>query len=177
MERGYTPINPVVDNFNSELSRGVNKATQYGKYMNTLGHGKDLVISISDKDMHPAFEPGDSITIKPATIDQIRVGDFVFYRLGSMVVIRRVIRSVIKLGDTYLVTKAERSKTPEKPVKASQVVGKVIKLERKGRNMRVPNYASILNKLTCFGTVPFHTALIRKFLSFVPYVRVQDDLD
>jgi hypothetical protein len=177
VESRYSPVNPVVDNFASVLNQGVNKATQYGKYMDTLGNGKDLKIVISDKDMRPAFEPGDTVTIKQSTIDMIRVGDLVFYRLGSSLVLRRVIRSVIKPGDTFVITKAETSKTPEKSVKASQIVGKVVKLERKGKNIRVPNQAYFFDRITYFGTIPLHTALIRKFLTFVPFVRQNDNFD
>lgn len=175
MEKKYVPLNPVVDDFTGELSHGIRNASQYGKFMDTLGHGKELKITISDALMDPALRKGDIVTIKPTSIDKMNVGDLLFYRLGPTMVVRRVIKSVIQIGDTYLVTKADTSNVPEKSVKASQVIGKVIKVERNGKNIRVPNQASFFDKLTAFGTIPFHVALFRKILSFIPFVRPKDD--
>lgn len=176
MESKYTPYNPVIDDFSEALDDGVVNATKYGEFLGKLGKGKDNKFTITDSQMRPALYTGDVATIKPCRLDEIKVGNLVFYRLGSQMVVRRVIRTVIKVGETTLVTKADSSNKADRPVRASQVVGKVVKLTRDGRNMAVPNYANFWEKLTCYGTIPFHQVLLRGILSFIPFVHLKDDV-
>jgi len=172
----YIPYNPVIDNFSGELDSGVLDASKYGKNLGILGKGKSLKVKVSDNSMSPTLLKGDIITVKPASIDRMKVGDLVYFRKGSALVVRRVIRSVIKTGETYLITKADSSSTPEKTVKASQVFGKVAKLEREGRNIAVPNHAGFFDKITCFGTVPFYRVILRTIVSVIPFVHLKDDV-
>lgn len=172
----YIPYNPIVDNFSGELDSGVLDASKYGKHLGILGKGKSLKVNIPDNAMSPALRKGDVLTIKPASIDKIGVGNLVYFRKGSVLVVRRVIRSVIKRGKTYLITKADSSSTPEKVVKASQVFGKVSRLERNGRKIGVPNYAGFFNKITCFGTVPLYKVILRAIVSFIPFIHMKDDI-
>jgi len=172
----YEPYNPIVDNFTDELSSGISNAKQCGKYIGALRGGKPMEVKIRDSEMAPALEKDDLVTIVPATLDKIKIGDFVFFRQGSSMFLRRVIRSVIRPGETYLVTKAERAKTADKPLRASKVVGKVGKLVRDGKSIRIPNRAGMFDKMTAFGVVPFHKALLKAITAIIPFVNYNDGL-
>lgn len=173
----YRPYNPVVEDFTQQLDSGIGDASQHGKVMGSMEKGKNIVVVIPDNNMAPALKKDDKVTIKSSRLDGLKVGNLVFYRLGSNMVVRRVIRSVIKPNDTYLITKADNISKMDKPVKASQIVGKVIKLERNGRNISVPSYANIFQKMTCYGTIPFHQALFKALLSVIPFVHPKDDIE
>ncbi|MCD4783917.1 MAG: S24 family peptidase [Candidatus Eremiobacteraeota bacterium] len=172
----YVPLNPVIDNFSHELNSGVLNATKYGKNVGALGKGKSLKVTIRDNAMIPAIRKGDVVTVKSASIDKMNVGDLVYFRKGGTLIVRRVIRSVIRTGETYLTTKADSSSAPEKSVKASQVFGKITRLERNGKNVRVSSYVGIINKITCFGTIPLYRVILRTIVSVIPFVHMKDDV-
>ena len=176
MKNGYKPYNPVTENFAKDLNTGVKDVTRCGKYIGALRGDKPCEVCISDRLMEPALKDGDVVTIVPATLDKIKVGDFVFFRQGQKMVVRRVIKSVIKPGETFLITKPDSSKEPDKPLRASQVVGKVGKLFRHGKYIKVPNSASFFNKLSAFGVVPPFTVFLKFIAIFIPFLNIDDGI-
>ena len=173
---GYQPYNPVSENFNKDLNTGVADVTRTSKYIGAMRGNKPCEVIINDQLMEPALLKDDVATITPATIDKIKVGDFVFFRQGNKMVARRVIKRVIEPGEIYLITKQESSKTPDKRLRASTIVGKVSKLVRKGKETRVPNRASFIDELSAFGTIPFGKVVLKFFAIFIPFLHVDDGL-
>lgn len=175
-KNGYQPYNPVSENFNKDLNTGVADITRTSKYVGALRGSKACEVIVSDNLMKPALRKDDVVTITPATIDKIKVGDFVFYRQGNNMVARRVIKRVIEPGEIYLITKQESSKTPEKRLRASTIVEKVSKLMRNGKEIKVPNRASFIDELSAFGTIPFGKVILKFIAIFIPFLHVDDGL-
>ncbi len=175
MGKSYIPDNPLVDDFTGMLKSGVQKATLYGKYLGKLAKGKTVRYKIPDNSMKPYLNKGDVVIIKHATVSNIGVGDIVFYRKGDELVIRRVIRKIEKVGETIIFTKAESSKKAEPPVKPSQIIGKVVKAERWGKEISLPP-ANFYQKITAYGTIPLYKVVFNTIAGIIPFVHPEDEL-
>lgn len=176
MGRKYAPDNPVIDNFSNILSSNVKKASAYGKCIGTISKGKTLKIKINDNLMKPYLKRGDVVTIKPATIDHVEPGDLLFYRLGDSMLIRKIIRKIERVGESTIFAKAETSRKPEKPIKPSQVFGKVIKIERNKKEVHLPPKANFFQKATAYGTIPVQKIILRALGAMVPFYHPKDEL-
>lgn len=175
-KNGYQPYNPVTENFNKDLNTGVADVTRTSKYVGALRGSKPCEVIISDQLMEPVLLKEDMVLITPATIDKIKVGDFVFFRQGNKMVVRRVIKRVIDPKEIYLITKPESSRIPDKRLRASTIVGKVSKIVRKGQEVKVPNRASFIDELSAYGTIPFGKVVLKFIAIFIPFLHVDDGL-
>lgn len=173
---GYQPYNPVSENFNKDLNTGVADVSRTSKYVGAMRGNKPCEVIIPDQLMEPALMKDDMAVITPATIDKIKVGDFVFFRQGNRMVVRRVIKRVIDPKEIYLITKPESSRTPDKRLRASTIVGKVSKLSRNGQEIKVPNRGSFIDELSAFGTIPFGKVVLKFIAIFIPFLHVDDGL-
>ena len=81
--------------------------------------------------MEPAIRDGDWITVARVSPGEIRQGDVVFYACGRRTIAHRVIevRSPASPEPTFIV-RGDAKGGSDAPVAASQVLGKVIAVER-----------------------------------------------
>lgn len=101
-----------------------------------LRDGKSVRFSAPGRSMYPTIREGETITVEPIVPSQGKVGDILLYRFENGVVAHRVARieqreknarRFIFRGDTW--------GDYDEPVHADQIMGKVVKVERGGRDI------------------------------------------
>ena len=115
--------------------------------------GHKIRFRISDDLMSPSLLPDDRVSVEPASVNEVKVGNLVLIKVGQKPMVRRVIRFIVEESDIYLVTKADASAKEEDPIKDISIIGRVIKLERDGEEIKVPDTSGIIDALASFRTL------------------------
>jgi signal peptidase len=103
--------------------------------LNLLTLGYSIRFQAPGRSMEPTIFHGETITAEPVEPSRVGRGDIILYRQGKGVIAHRVLRahhSFITRGDALVVL--------DDPVKSSEVLGKVICVERAGRRIRLDNW-------------------------------------
>jgi signal peptidase len=87
-------------------------------------------LPVTGSSMLPALWPGDLLDVHRSSA--IRPGDVVVYRHHGRLVAHRV---VAQTGDT-IVTQGDRLKYPDAPMPAAEILGCVVRVERRGQLIR-----------------------------------------
>jgi signal peptidase I len=98
--------------------------------------GKSVRFSAPGRSMYPTIREGETITVEPILPSQGKVGDILLYRLEDGVVAHRVAR--IEQSEKKALRFIFRGDTwgdCDEPVHADQIMGKVVRVERDGRNI------------------------------------------
>ena len=82
--------------------------------------------------MWPTIQPGDAITVEPATATEIKLKDIVLYRTGRRVIGHRVVRIETRNGERVLLARGDAGRGAGEPVAVQQILGKVVAVEREG---------------------------------------------
>ena len=99
-----------------------------------LKGGRDLRFRARGSSMHPMVRDGDTLIVRPVNSTEIAVGDIVFYRApGRGIVVHRVVGVQKDVSEGILVVKGDAVRSPDPAVCGSQVLGKVVSIERSGR--------------------------------------------
>ena len=85
--------------------------------------------------MWPTIRPGEAITVEPATAMEIKLKDIVLYRTGRGMIGHRVVRIANQNGELILLARGDADHGASEPVAAGQILGKVVAVEREGRNI------------------------------------------
>jgi signal peptidase I len=89
--------------------------------------------------MLPSLWPGDVLTIRAATFEQLTAADLVLYSRDGRFFIHRVLRRGQVDGQLRWVTRGDSMPHPDQPVSADEVLGKVVAVERDGQALeKVP---------------------------------------
>jgi len=76
------------------------------------------------------------ITVEPVAPLDVKVGDIILYRSGESVVAHRVMRIEGGKGETLrFILREDTLGTLDQPVEVKQILGKVVSVERAGRNI------------------------------------------
>ncbi len=87
--------------------------------------------------MVPAIHPGDVLSIQPVNPKEISRGDIVVYAREQVLVVHRVVRTPAESCEPYLVTRGDRLLHDDKPVRACDLLGQVVSIERQNRRVSV----------------------------------------
>ena len=101
-----------------------------------LGRGKRVRFKAPGRSMYPAIRENEAITVEPIKPRDVKVGDIILYRSGESLVAHRVIR--IEKGEgsaSRFILREDTWGTLDEPVEAEQILGKVVSVERAGRNI------------------------------------------
>lgn len=105
-----------------------------------LARGDRLRFRARGGSMFPFIRNGEIVEVEPVDIGQIRVGDIVFYRTWSgRILAHRVIKKRKGEKGVVLMTKGDAVPRPDVLVYPDQVLGRVVVVERSGRNIRFDN--------------------------------------
>jgi signal peptidase I len=91
--------------------------------------------------MVPSILPGDVVSIRQASLQDISVGDVVvFLRMGRLfvhrVVDRKVPGTVGLSADWRLITRGDRLRHNDPPVSSPELLGRVVSIERDNREVK-----------------------------------------
>ena len=92
--------------------------------------------------MAPSLLPGDLISVQRAYLDEIAPGDIVMFAQRERLFVHRVAaRSVLSTADgpeePCLITRGDRHRHDDPGVSASQLLGRVVSIERGNRNVEL----------------------------------------
>ena len=115
-------------------------------FINLLREGLVIRSLALGESMSPCIKKGDSLMVKPISLEEARIGDIVAYRRDeshSVLTNHRVIRIGKDRGQRYLITKGDPNVYCDFPlVSPEDVLGKVVSIERNGRvtSLETPFY-------------------------------------
>jgi signal peptidase I len=103
-----------------------------------LRSGKRLRFRAKGGSMHPFIRDGDLILVEPADGSAIGLGEVAFYRTGSGgIAAHRVVGRRNRDGREFLATKGDAVRNTSHAVPCSEVLGRVIAIERQGTEVRL----------------------------------------
>jgi hypothetical protein len=109
--------------------------------------GRSVRFSAPGHSMQPAIRPSDVLHVAPIRAEELSIGDIALYRSGSRILAHRVVdihpvlqRSVPNVSPPaeppfQIIFKGDACVTPDPPVSARQILGKVIRVEPNGCRM------------------------------------------
>jgi signal peptidase I len=101
-----------------------------------LGRGKRVRFRAPGRSMYPTIRENEAITVEPVAPQDVKVGDIILFRSGESVVAHRVVRIERGKGETLrFILREDTLGTLDQPVVAEQILGKVVSVERAGRNI------------------------------------------
>jgi signal peptidase I len=101
-----------------------------------LGRGKRVRFRAPGRSMYPTIRENEAITVEPVAPQDVKVGDIILYRSDESVVAHRVMRIEKERSDTVrFILREDTLGTLDAPVEAEEVLGKVVSVERAGRNI------------------------------------------
>jgi len=126
-------------NVSTELACGLAE-----EVVRTFGEVRLRVFGTS---MVPSILPGDLVSIHRASLNEIFPGEVVlFLRKGRLFVHRVVDRKVAATadspGESCLITRGDRLRRDDPPVSSSELLGRVVSIERDNRKVELPAMGS-----------------------------------
>lgn len=123
--------------------------------------------------MLPFLKDNDLIVIKKFIVSDIRPGDIIFFRPQFYEgVTHRVIKKIVVNGRTAFITKGDFCPFPDGYVYPEQILGRLVAIERNGKNINLDNKTIILKsllyaKILCFEVWVY--AVLRKLQSQIKH--------
>jgi len=105
-----------------------------GDIVRTFGEVRLRVFGTS---MAPAILPGDLIYVRRVILSEMSVGSIVLYARDERIFAHRVVGFSSSPAQTVLVTRGDRLCYNDPMVSPDELLGKVISVERRGRQVRV----------------------------------------
>jgi signal peptidase I len=98
-----------------------------GDVVRTFGRVRLRVFGTS---MVPTILPGDLISVQRAVISEISNGEIVFYARDGRMFAHRVVGCMQSPGGSLLIARGDRLRHNDPPISSSELLGKVISIER-----------------------------------------------
>lgn len=112
-----------------------------------LESGCRLRFQATGRSMHPAIGEGEMITVERVSVEDVRSGDVVLYRTQKCVIAHRVEKIERDCDSvTVLVLRGDACEHCDDPVLPSQVLGRVVAVDRDGRQIAVGRRALLLQR-------------------------------
>jgi hypothetical protein len=86
--------------------------------------------------MHPTIRYGETIIVEPLGAYEARRGEILLYRSSRSAIAHRLVRLTSVEGDEQLVFRGDAADCCDPPIAWHQVLGRVIAVERGGREVR-----------------------------------------
>lgn len=103
-----------------------------------LEKGRSIRFQANGWSMRPFIRDGDFIVVSPVKSSSIRKGDVVFYSdAENKIIVHRIIRKYKKNDRITVLIKADASFGSSEKVEIQNVLGKVVAIERNGREKRL----------------------------------------
>jgi signal peptidase I len=103
-----------------------------------LGSGKRLRFRAKGGSMHPFIRNGDLLVVEPAGGSAVRLGEVAFYRTeNGGIAAHRVVGKRGRGGREFLATKGDAVRGTSHAVASSEVLGRVVAIEREGTEVRL----------------------------------------
>jgi ATP-binding cassette subfamily B protein len=104
-----------------------------------LSSHQDVSLRVGGYSMYPALKPGDIITIRHISAEDVEVGDIIIYRTEKKWIAHRIKQVNFIYDDKEFITQGDSCKKQDIPVPAINIIGKVISFTRKGKLKIIQN--------------------------------------
>ena len=107
----------------------------------TFGEVRLRVVGTS---MVPSILPGDLLSIRKASARDMSFGDVVVFQQCERLLVHRVVGRKVATtpsgtaGEPFLITRGDRLRQDDPPVASSDLLGRVVSLERNNRKIDLP---------------------------------------
>jgi signal peptidase I len=105
----------------------------YALSVELLRSGQTIRFTPTGDSMYPTIKDGEPVIVEPLAPAQVRRGDIVLYQTARGVIAHRVISIERQDGALRFRLRGDASQRCDQPVAASQVLGKVVAVERQGK--------------------------------------------
>jgi signal peptidase I len=100
-----------------------------------LAEGKTIRIKAHGYSMYPAIKPGSLILIEPLRQKGKPVpGEIVALKRENGLVVHRVMKTAVKNGITYYITRGDSNANTDNPVTIDKIAGRIVKSEPTAEN-------------------------------------------
>jgi len=99
--------------------------------------------------MVPAIHPRDVITVQPIESNEVTIGDVVVYSRDHALVVHRVVGMFVDKDERRLVTRGDRLLKDDEPIDLSDVLGKVVRVQRRNRRLSLRPVKSAAHQTLC----------------------------
>jgi len=128
--------------------------------------GEQLKMAVTTDSMRPFLRPGDKVVAKKCTPAHLACGDIILYMLDYVSYVHRFILKKEKDNRLFLITKADKATYFNTPTPSSELIGKVIAVEKDGFYINLDGILwKAINRF--LGLSSFLEAVIFNFLRFV----------
>ena len=119
-----------------------------------LTRGASLRFKAKGNSMRPFIKDGDVLVITPVDFSEVQRGDVILFRQGERALVHRL---VSRRGDEgeILIVKGDAYLSPDPPLHADQVLGKVTRVGRDGRRVNLDRGVWRWAGVRLWGTPPF----------------------
>lgn len=103
-----------------------------------LRNGRSVRFSAPGHSMYPTIRDGETLIVQPIKAARVAVGDIILHAVDQRLIAHRVVKIVNSKsfpaadGACEFIFKADASSSLNEPVKPSQILGKVVSIERNG---------------------------------------------
>ncbi len=119
-------------------------------FMNVLSSAGEARLAVAGASMLPSIWPGDILEIHRVAPPDIFKGDVVVFTRENRLIAHRVVQRR-NIGDSFLITRGDRSENADSPVLPHELLGKVAVI-RRGRRQIAPHathFKKIASWLLC----------------------------
>jgi hypothetical protein len=106
-----------------------------------------LRLQVTGQSMLPSIWPGDILLIERCAFGEIFTGDIVLCAREGRLFAHRVASADVDFESSRLVTQGDALPSPDAPVSAKEVLGKVSKIVRAGKSVEPPMAFTLKNRL------------------------------
>ncbi|MFC2071724.1 signal peptidase I [Chloroflexota bacterium] len=148
-------LHSAVSSQMKELAKGIEcNSTFDGLATEILGRGSCLRFRAHGNSMAPLIRNGGIVLVEPKRASELCIGDIVFYRSAKgRHIAHRLIDKSGNDGSLALTTKGDSQVHPDAPVFSKQVLGRVIRIEDQGKELRIGGRAGwVLNHLLLYAS-------------------------
>jgi len=118
------------------IAQDLKTVDQMARWRKKISKGENIKVKVLDKGMMPIIMIGDTVEVQPVHAMNLRTNNIIFYRQGENFLVRRI--AAVTFGQSAEFTvKGDSLEKDEPIVQASQIIGKVIALERDGQRIDI----------------------------------------
>jgi len=128
------------------LQQDLKTVEQMTRWRKKMGKGENLFIKVVDKGMMPTIKIGDTVEVASVNAMDLRTNNVIFYRQGENFIVRRITQVNFNRGGQFNV-KGDSMDNEEPVVAPSQIIGKVVLIDRDGEKIYLDKRSAALGKL------------------------------
>jgi len=132
------------------MDASIREACKYSLAAEVLQSTGELRFRASGISMLPTLWPGDCLTIRARSIEEVQPGDLVLYARGGRFFIHRITRKWSLGEETFLIARGDCMAEDDPPVKKRELLGKVIAIHRHGSRIMPRRKLSRLQSLSAW---------------------------